>query len=261
MASSMSFTLLDRFGTMQEFIFQSCKRTKDKEGLMQRAFYQSLLKANQYYCQSVALPALSSGIFGYPKDLCAQALFKAIDKYAEDSHSDSSKKDSLQEIRIVIYDDETYIPFQHEFKMRYARNDDRYKTYQKMISSGHESSSLEIKYRKGQIQINSDQMRAASQGAKNNPSTNIPRQDQYHQPPNITNQKYLQSSVYQDTSGLMLGQQLYENFGQSSMTNNYGAASSQTSYIYGGSYNRTQQQAKPAHSIYPYDNYERQRRF
>ncbi|TNV81006.1 hypothetical protein FGO68_gene6483 [Halteria grandinella] len=238
-------------------------RTKDKDGLLQRAIYQSLLKANQHYCKSVALPALSSGIFGYPKDLCAQVLFKAIDKYAEDAHYDQSKKDSLNEIRIVIYDDETYIPFQHEFKMRYARNDDRYKTYQKMISSGHESSSLEPKFRKEQIERISGPNRPASQGAIKNSSTNN-QTNQYQQTPNITNQKYLQSSVYQDTRVLMSGQQLssqiYDKLGQSSMANKYGEASSISTNPYGGSYNRTSQQVKPPHSTYSYDN-ERQRRF
>jgi O-acetyl-ADP-ribose deacetylase len=43
----------------------------------------TLRLAENYGCKSVALPALSSGIFGFPKRLCAKVMFDAVEKFAE----------------------------------------------------------------------------------------------------------------------------------------------------------------------------------
>ena len=46
--------------------------------LLHSAVYKTLLKAEELECKSIAMPAISSGIFGFPKPLCAQTFFKAI---------------------------------------------------------------------------------------------------------------------------------------------------------------------------------------
>lgn len=46
--------------------------------LLHSAVYKTLLKAQELGCKSIAMPAISSGIFGFPKPLCAQTFFNAI---------------------------------------------------------------------------------------------------------------------------------------------------------------------------------------
>ena len=42
------------------------------------AVYNALQMADKLRCRSIAIPAISSGIFGFPVGLCAQTIFSAI---------------------------------------------------------------------------------------------------------------------------------------------------------------------------------------
>ena len=55
---------------------------------MYSAVSETLRFAERYGCKSVALPALSSGIFGFPKRLCAKVMFDAVEEYAEKHYND-----------------------------------------------------------------------------------------------------------------------------------------------------------------------------
>jgi len=35
-------------------------------------------------CKSLSIPAISSGIFGFPKPLCAEIMFNCVEKFARD---------------------------------------------------------------------------------------------------------------------------------------------------------------------------------
>jgi len=63
----------------------------------------------------VALPAISSGIFGFPRDLCAYHFFRA----AEDFSKEHTKDKSLKVVRFTNFDDLTVGYFVDEFKKRY----------------------------------------------------------------------------------------------------------------------------------------------
>lgn len=55
---------------------------------LKSAILNSLLKAEELGIQSIAFPAISSGIFGFPKDLCAEISLKtAIRFYRDHAHS------------------------------------------------------------------------------------------------------------------------------------------------------------------------------
>ena len=56
------------------------------------------------------MPAISSGMYGFPKDLCAKLLLEAAKEYAEEA-----KETSLEEIRLCHIDLATVRQFEKEF--------------------------------------------------------------------------------------------------------------------------------------------------
>ena len=92
----------------------------DKErciSLLHLACIKSLHLAAQLELCSIALPPISSGIFGMPKDICAQVMFAAVEEF---SCSVEAEFSTLREIRIVIIDDETINVFYEKFLKRYT---------------------------------------------------------------------------------------------------------------------------------------------
>ena len=53
--------------------------------LLSKAVYSSLQQAESKHFQSICFPAISSGIFGVPIDVCAKAMFDGITSFFEDS--------------------------------------------------------------------------------------------------------------------------------------------------------------------------------
>lgn len=62
----------------------------------------SLRVADELKCESISMPAISTGIFGFPKERAAGIIFSAIEKYFA-----SSKESSIKIIRLVLFDKET----------------------------------------------------------------------------------------------------------------------------------------------------------
>ena len=52
--------------------------------LLHKAVYSSLVKANDLKCESVSLPAISSGTYGFPKPLCAEVFYLATKEFVSD---------------------------------------------------------------------------------------------------------------------------------------------------------------------------------
>ena len=80
------------------------------------AVSNSLTVANQNGATSISIPAIGSGIFGVPVDVCAQILFIAVTNFAESS----SKTIPLKEIRFVNIDQPTSQAFAQEMKKRFG---------------------------------------------------------------------------------------------------------------------------------------------
>ena len=72
------------------------------------AFFNSFKLADELELKSISLPPISSGIFGYPKDECANVFYDSLISYA-----DNRKEGSLEEIRMVIIDDITFEVFEN----------------------------------------------------------------------------------------------------------------------------------------------------
>jgi O-acetyl-ADP-ribose deacetylase len=77
---------------------------------LRSAVWESLKLARQCEFRSIALPPISSGIFGFPKDRCARILLSAARQFAEEN-PESPPRD----IRFVIIDRATLVQFEEEF--------------------------------------------------------------------------------------------------------------------------------------------------
>ncbi|XP_067843404.1 protein mono-ADP-ribosyltransferase PARP14-like isoform X2 [Heptranchias perlo] len=70
---------------------------------LRRAVKQSLCLAETHNLKSIAIPAISSGIFGFPLPLCAEIIVRSIREHCVDSHGGST----LKEIHLVNHDEKT----------------------------------------------------------------------------------------------------------------------------------------------------------
>lgn len=80
--------------------------------LLKRACQDSLVTASNSGFKSIAFPAISSGIFGMPKDVCAKVMFDAVNEYV--LRRDPARQ-TLTDIRFVNIDDPTVKVFKKEF--------------------------------------------------------------------------------------------------------------------------------------------------
>ena len=62
----------------------------------------SLRTANELNCSSISLPAISTGIFGFPKERAARVIFETIDKYFSEN-----KSCRIRQVRLVLFDQAT----------------------------------------------------------------------------------------------------------------------------------------------------------
>ena len=82
-----------------------------------------------------------------PEDICAQAIFKAVDEFSSSIDAECS---NLRDIRIVINDDPSIAVFRKEFENRYFSNvthspiDQKDESASATTSTGHSQSAKEI---------------------------------------------------------------------------------------------------------------------
>ena len=87
----------------------------ENDRLLASAVTASLEIAHSKGLASVAFPAISSGIFGFPKDRCARVMVAAVIAWA-----DSHPTDGPRDIRFTIIDDETVGYFETEMRQVFA---------------------------------------------------------------------------------------------------------------------------------------------
>ncbi len=80
---------------------------------LQQAIEGSLAQAQKLGLKSIAFPAISTGIFGFPKDRAARAFYDTVAAYYI-RNPDSP----LALVRLVLYDDDTLNVFLDEFGKR-----------------------------------------------------------------------------------------------------------------------------------------------
>ena len=74
--------------------------------LLYSAIYSTLAKADEIKCESVSIPAISSGIFGFSKPLCSKVFFQALKQYVVENKK-SEKETTLKLVRLTNFDAET----------------------------------------------------------------------------------------------------------------------------------------------------------
>ena len=77
---------------------------------LSKAIHSCLLLASNNSYKSISIPAISSGIFGFPKDRCANILLDESIKFLQ------NKNTSIKIIEFCIIDDETLFHFKMKFK-------------------------------------------------------------------------------------------------------------------------------------------------
>lgn len=84
----------------------------DEDSKLEAAVTGSLRVADELKCSSVALPAISTGIYGFPKDRAAKIIFSAIEKYFLNNASSGVKT-----VKLVLYDQPTVDVFLTHWKI------------------------------------------------------------------------------------------------------------------------------------------------
>ena len=69
---------------------------KDEPQLLASAYHTSLNLASEYDCRSIALPALSTGAYGYPMDLACRVALQAARSHLE-------QLTNLEIVRFVLF--------------------------------------------------------------------------------------------------------------------------------------------------------------
>lgn len=77
---------------------------------LKKAVWSALTIAELYNLESVSMPAISSGIFGFPKDRCAEIIIKAACEFL------NQKDINLKTIILCNNDEETYNIFLKKWK-------------------------------------------------------------------------------------------------------------------------------------------------
>lgn len=83
----------------------------DEDNKLKNAVINTLRLASEKGLKSISMPAISSGIFGFPKDRCAKILVNESADYLK-----KNPKSSLEVVEFCVYDDNTMEHFKREFE-------------------------------------------------------------------------------------------------------------------------------------------------
>jgi O-acetyl-ADP-ribose deacetylase (regulator of RNase III) len=83
----------------------------DEDRKLADAITGSLRVADELKCSSIAMPAISTGIFGFPKERAAGITFSCIEEYFENNGSE------LHMVKLVLYDHPTVDAFIKQWRM------------------------------------------------------------------------------------------------------------------------------------------------
>ncbi|HEY3412939.1 MAG TPA: macro domain-containing protein [Armatimonadota bacterium] len=87
----------------------------EADSLLASAVECSLDLADAKSLVSIAFPAISSGIYGFPKDRCAEIMLRAAVSWLDDAPSSS-----IRDVRFVVIDEATFDAFDTAWRAEFA---------------------------------------------------------------------------------------------------------------------------------------------
>ena len=93
---------------------QSTGAGGDADQNLRDAVFGSLHVADELACASIALPAISTGIFGFPKERAANIIFSAIEDYFD------SQRSGLLIVKLVLFDQMTVDEFLKSWRSKWG---------------------------------------------------------------------------------------------------------------------------------------------
>jgi len=79
---------------------------EDRSKLLASCHTESLRVADELGAKTVAFPAISTGVYGYPLDLAAPVAIRAV----------TGAETSVEEVRFVLFDSDAYAAFERALK-------------------------------------------------------------------------------------------------------------------------------------------------
>ena len=74
----------------------------EEDEKLRSAFYNSLLKADEMKLKSISFPAVSSGIYGFPKERCAKIFFATVERFLKERDT------TLELIKMCLFSQDDY---------------------------------------------------------------------------------------------------------------------------------------------------------
>jgi len=90
---------------------QSTSASGNEDDKLAAAVNGSLEVADELKCSSISFPAISTGIFGFPKERAAKVMFSAIEDYF------SKHGSGIKLVRLVLFDETTINAFREVWSM------------------------------------------------------------------------------------------------------------------------------------------------
>lgn len=82
---------------------------KNEEQLLANCYHNSLSLAVEHNCETIAFPNISTGIYGYPKELAAKVAIHTVESFL-------AYNDTVREVIFICYDFENYSLYKRELK-------------------------------------------------------------------------------------------------------------------------------------------------
>ena len=84
---------------------------EEGEEKLAEAIRNSLEAADRLKLKSLAMPAISTGVYGYPLEICARVMRKELEEF-------SKRRKSVEKVIICLYGEEAYRRFKQAFEGR-----------------------------------------------------------------------------------------------------------------------------------------------
>jgi len=88
----------------------------DEDAKLADAVIGSLRVADELNCASLAMPAISTGIFGFPKERAAKIIFTTIEDYFD------TQKSGLLFVKLVLFDQDTLDVFLKSWRDKWVES-------------------------------------------------------------------------------------------------------------------------------------------